>query len=210
MTCGGRGTELPFGARFCLPCGLPQRAACARCGSALPDGTRFCSECGTPTPTGADGAPSSEAKADPSAARVVPPAVPGTERVAERRLCSLLFADLVGFTLRSEARDAEEVRDLLSRYFEVAAAGALFDRAIAALRRIPAPYHLAHALLDHADHLIALGEHAAAQGAMAEAAEIAERLHAAPLGERATEANERLKRAAYRSHLGGRLWLKAG
>jgi predicted ATPase/class 3 adenylate cyclase len=37
---------------------------------------------------------------------------------AERRLVSVLFADLVGFTTLSEARDSEEVRELLSRYFE--------------------------------------------------------------------------------------------
>src|SRR5205807_1969702 len=39
---------------------------------------------------------------------------------AERRLVSVLFADLVGFTTLSESRDAEEVRDLLSRYFNTA------------------------------------------------------------------------------------------
>jgi class 3 adenylate cyclase len=39
--------------------------------------------------------------------------------VAERRLVSVLFADLVGFTAWSESRDAEETRDLLSRYFEL-------------------------------------------------------------------------------------------
>jgi len=32
----------------------------------------------------------------------------------------VLFADLVGFTAWSESRDAEETRDLLSRYFELA------------------------------------------------------------------------------------------
>ena len=37
---------------------------------------------------------------------------------AERRLVSVLFADLVGFTTVSESRDAEEVRELLSRYFD--------------------------------------------------------------------------------------------
>src|SRR5204863_5383570 len=37
---------------------------------------------------------------------------------SERRLVSVLFADLVGFTPLSETRDAEEVRELLSRYFE--------------------------------------------------------------------------------------------
>jgi class 3 adenylate cyclase/tetratricopeptide (TPR) repeat protein len=39
-------------------------------------------------------------------------------RVAERRVCSVLFCDLVGFTPLSETRDAEEVRELLSQYFE--------------------------------------------------------------------------------------------
>src|SRR5581483_9212581 len=38
--------------------------------------------------------------------------------VTERRLVSILFADLVGFTALSESRDAEEVRALLSRYFD--------------------------------------------------------------------------------------------
>jgi class 3 adenylate cyclase len=38
--------------------------------------------------------------------------------VAERRLVSVLFADLVGFTPLSESRDPEEVRELLSRYFD--------------------------------------------------------------------------------------------
>jgi class 3 adenylate cyclase/tetratricopeptide (TPR) repeat protein len=37
---------------------------------------------------------------------------------SERRLVSVLFADLVGFTTLSEHRDPEEVRDLLSRYFD--------------------------------------------------------------------------------------------
>ena len=36
----------------------------------------------------------------------------------ERRLVSVLFADLVGFTTLSESRDSEEVRELLSRYFD--------------------------------------------------------------------------------------------
>src|SRR4029077_4294521 len=53
-------------------------------------------------------------------------AVAGTESVSrahdapssERRLVSVLFADLVSFTSLSESRDAEEVRELLSRYFD--------------------------------------------------------------------------------------------
>jgi class 3 adenylate cyclase len=40
--------------------------------------------------------------------------------VAERRVCSVLFCDVVGFTPLSESRDPEAVRELLTRYFEVA------------------------------------------------------------------------------------------
>jgi class 3 adenylate cyclase/predicted ATPase len=40
--------------------------------------------------------------------------------VAERRVCSVLFCDVAGFTPLSEARDAEAVRELLSQYFAVA------------------------------------------------------------------------------------------
>ncbi|HLN06829.1 MAG TPA: adenylate/guanylate cyclase domain-containing protein, partial [Acidimicrobiales bacterium] len=42
--------------------------------------------------------------------------------VSERRLCSVLFVDLVGFTPLAEKRDPEEIRDLLSLYFERAQA----------------------------------------------------------------------------------------
>ena len=42
---------------------------------------------------------------------------PATAPIAERRVTSVLFADLVGFTPLSESRDPEEVRELLSRYF---------------------------------------------------------------------------------------------
>ncbi|HJQ74330.1 MAG TPA: adenylate/guanylate cyclase domain-containing protein, partial [Gaiellaceae bacterium] len=45
-------------------------------------------------------------------------AAPPPQPAAERRLVSVLFADLVGFTTASENRDAEETRELLSRYFD--------------------------------------------------------------------------------------------
>jgi class 3 adenylate cyclase/tetratricopeptide (TPR) repeat protein len=40
--------------------------------------------------------------------------------VAERRVCSVLFCDVVGFTPLSQARDPEAVRELLSGYFAAA------------------------------------------------------------------------------------------
>ncbi|MGZ4483893.1 MAG: ATP-binding protein [Nocardioidaceae bacterium] len=42
--------------------------------------------------------------------------------MAERRMCSILFADLVSFTPLAEGRDPEEVRELLGKYFVTARA----------------------------------------------------------------------------------------
>jgi class 3 adenylate cyclase len=49
-----------------------------------------------------------------------PPIGGGAQPVAERRIVSVLFTDLVGFTPFAEERDAEDVRETLSRYFELA------------------------------------------------------------------------------------------
>ncbi len=105
-TCATCGVENPAGQRFCGSCGTPLAAGCSVCGATNPAGQRFCGECGAPLGEQAGATPSS----------VQAPAVP--EVVTERRVVSVLFADLVGFTTLSETRDAEEVRELLSRYFD--------------------------------------------------------------------------------------------
>src|SRR5438552_1939542 len=69
---------------------------------------KFCGECGSPL----SGISVSTLSASTTAE--------AGERATERRLVSVLFADRVGFTALSESRDPEEVRELLSTYFEVA------------------------------------------------------------------------------------------
>ena len=97
--CASCGTALADGARFCFSCGAPAVEGCVSCGADLPGGARFCPTCGT-------------AQGDlPATSAVVAP-------VATRRITSVLFGDLVGFTSLSEQRDQEEVRELLSAYFE--------------------------------------------------------------------------------------------
>ena len=92
------------GARFCHECGTALGPpACAACGEMLVAGAKFCSACGSSQSTAAPAEPAPPSYAAPSAAR---------------RVTSVLFGDLVGFTALSEARDQEDVRELLSRYFE--------------------------------------------------------------------------------------------
>jgi class 3 adenylate cyclase len=64
---------------------------CPACGEENPDRAKFCLNCGAALGAG-----------------------PG--RLEERKLVSVLFVDLVGFTARSDRADPEDVRDLLQEY----------------------------------------------------------------------------------------------
>jgi class 3 adenylate cyclase/tetratricopeptide (TPR) repeat protein len=69
-------------------------AACPRCGATNDERANFCSTCGAPL---------------------------GTEQSSghqERKLVSVLFVDLVGFTASSDEADPEDVRDSLQAYYE--------------------------------------------------------------------------------------------
>src|SRR5579884_2585371 len=68
-------------------------AACPACGHANPAGARFCNGCGAALQ---DGSP------------------PVRE---ERRIVTVLFADMAGFTARAEQLDPEDVRAVLDRYY---------------------------------------------------------------------------------------------
>jgi class 3 adenylate cyclase/tetratricopeptide (TPR) repeat protein len=100
MRCHACGTENEEGRKFCGECGASLSTVCSACGTRNSPGAKFCGECGATLGT-----------ASPRAAQAPEP-------LAERRLVSVLFADLVGFTTVAEARDAEDVRELLSRYFD--------------------------------------------------------------------------------------------
>ena len=101
MTCAACGTANEEGRKFCKECGGPLAVTCPSCGATNTPDSKFCGEC----------AAALAAQPQPMPATAASPQ-------AERRLVSVLFADLVGFTTLSESRDSEEVRELLSRYFD--------------------------------------------------------------------------------------------
>jgi len=105
MICSTCGATNKAGRKFCAQCASSLAVACPLCGASNEPEDRFCGECAAPLTQGAR-----------------PAAVHAgvSTAVAERRLVSVLFADLVGFTPFAEERDAEDVRDILTRYFELA------------------------------------------------------------------------------------------
>jgi class 3 adenylate cyclase/tetratricopeptide (TPR) repeat protein len=86
-------------ARFCSSCGARLARTCPACGASVPLRARFCQECGTQI---GEDAPS------------------GATPVEERRIVSILFADLAGFTQRSDRADPEDVRRILVPFHELA------------------------------------------------------------------------------------------
>jgi uncharacterized membrane protein YvbJ len=83
MRCEACGSENREGRRYCAQCGAELTLACPACGAANEPGDRFCGACGT--------------------AMEAAPAPPTA--TTERRMVSVLFADLVGFTALAGARD---------------------------------------------------------------------------------------------------------
>ena len=111
MTCPSCGTDNREGRKFCAACGTPLAHACASCGAANEPGELFCGDCGEALAAHVRYREGQEEQKGQKPIAGAP--------LAERRLVSVLFADLVGFTKASEGRDAEDTRELLTRYFDI-------------------------------------------------------------------------------------------
>jgi adenylate cyclase len=103
-SCPRCGAENPAGARFCMACGSELARTCPACEAAVPSSARFCTSCGTPleAPAAAP-APSTE------------PSPAGPVHEEERRVVTVLFADISGYTSVAEQLDHETVKALLDR-----------------------------------------------------------------------------------------------
>jgi class 3 adenylate cyclase len=87
QACAACGAQNPAGALFCGRCGTRLGRECASCAAVIASDAAFCISCGAPQAPAARRSPAEE-----------------------RKIVSVLFADLVGFTERAEKLDQEEVR----------------------------------------------------------------------------------------------------
>ena len=118
MQCPRCQHENPTQAKFCLECGARLAQKCVQCATDLPAGAKFCLECGqpvgAPTPTGRYTAPDVHIP-EHLAERIL------TSRGAlegERKLVTVLFADLKSSMQLLADRDPEEARKLLDPVLE--------------------------------------------------------------------------------------------
>jgi len=99
IRCASCGSEQPAEARFCSSCGAALYVACPNCGVEQAASASFCASCGY-------------ALGDDARAA-------GVDDRQERRVVTILFADLAGSTALGEQLDPEDVRDLQGNLFEL-------------------------------------------------------------------------------------------
>jgi len=100
LVCASCGAENSSGARFCSECGAPLQRTCQACGFEQPAGATFCSNCGIALRDDARRAGAADER-------------------QERRVVTVLFADLAGSTALGERLDPEDVRELQGELFEL-------------------------------------------------------------------------------------------
>ncbi len=92
-TCPTCTAQNPDGGQFCAACGSTLAAPCDSCGEPLPADARFCPACGAAAPLESSGTG------------------------GERKLVTILFADVTGSTALGEQLDPEHMREVLDRFF---------------------------------------------------------------------------------------------
>ena len=104
VPCPSCGTPNPGGFRFCGSCGHALERLCPACGAAVADGFRFCGNCGAPIDPGRQTGPARVSAGE------------------ERKVVSVVFADLEASTQLATRLDPEDLREVYASYFQEMAA----------------------------------------------------------------------------------------
>ncbi len=121
MICPKCRFENPGDARFCNHCGAPLEGVCPQCGRVNPEGSKFCNQCGctlgkAPDKNAIDPHKPSSYTPKFLAEKIL------TDRTSiegERKVVTILAADVAHFTAISERMDPEEVHALMDGCFRV-------------------------------------------------------------------------------------------
>ncbi|MFW6011395.1 MAG: adenylate/guanylate cyclase domain-containing protein, partial [Desulfosalsimonas sp.] len=119
MKCLKCSFENPEGAKFCVECGNRQMVACPECGQGNSPGFKFCSECGHNLYEPAK--PPNYSTPCSYTPKHLANKVLNTRSAieGERKLVTVLFADVADYTAMSENLDPEEVHRIMDGCFKI-------------------------------------------------------------------------------------------
>ena len=121
MKCPKCNIDNPEGLKFCGECGSKLERKCPHCGFSNPLGFKFCGDCGGDLKL-LEEAPSEE-YATPrtyTPTDLAQKIINGRKHVeGERKLVTVFFADVAGFTSMSEKNDPEDIRNIMDGCFEI-------------------------------------------------------------------------------------------
>ncbi|HEY6285363.1 MAG TPA: adenylate/guanylate cyclase domain-containing protein, partial [Ktedonobacteraceae bacterium] len=124
MRCPNCLTENPPNAKFCLECGN-RLVVCPHCGTINLPMAKFCIECGTPLLATLTTASENTSFQPVLTGRAQYPAdLDGGSRIGltppdERRVVTIMFADITGSTPLADKLDPEDLRAILAGYFNL-------------------------------------------------------------------------------------------
>jgi class 3 adenylate cyclase/tetratricopeptide (TPR) repeat protein len=121
MKCSECESELPNGSKFCKECGKKLELTCPGCGKNIPPDSKFCLECGHDLRTAKDPKPLDYDKPQSYTPKHLADKIL-TSRSSiegERKLVTVMFADVAGFTSMSEKLDPETLHEVLDGCFRI-------------------------------------------------------------------------------------------
>jgi hypothetical protein len=116
MICPKCQSDLPEGAKFCKEYGRKIEAACPECGKGLPPDSKFCPECGCDLRKSGELPPVDYRQPRSYTPKHLSEKIL-TSRSSiegERKLVTVMFADVAGFTAISEKLDPEDVHRIMN------------------------------------------------------------------------------------------------
>ncbi|HSR11087.1 MAG TPA: adenylate/guanylate cyclase domain-containing protein [Thermodesulfobacteriota bacterium] len=121
MRCPRCRTENKEGAKFCLECGSRFEIACPQCGRPLPASAKFCDECGRQLTKPQESPAVDYSKPESYTPKPLAEKILKTRRAieGERKLVTVLFADVANYTAMSEKLDPEEVHQVVDGCFRI-------------------------------------------------------------------------------------------
>ncbi len=115
MICPKCQTDLPDGAKFCKKCGQKIEMACPECGKNIPPDSKFCLECGYDLKNLKERPTIDYRQPKSYTPKHLADKILDTRRSleGERKLVTVMFADVANFTSLSEKLDPEEVHGIM-------------------------------------------------------------------------------------------------